>query len=81
MIHLVSDLMVLVRSESGQIQFEKKEVDLTSIGAQVFLRFKEKALSKNIHYDFSHGDAHYDFVSGSGLKGISGIPGINQFTD
>lgn len=48
LIRLVNDLMLLVKSDARQLQFEKKKVYLDEILSQILDRFRERAQQKQI---------------------------------
>lgn len=51
MIRLVDDLMLLVRSDSRQLRFEKKFLSLEALITQVSERFRERAAKKQIKFE------------------------------
>lgn len=59
MIRLVDDLMLLVRSDSRQLRFEKKFLSLEALITQVSERFRERAAKKQIKFETSiHSDVN-----------------------
>jgi len=65
LIRLVNDLMLLVKSDARQLQFEKKKVYLDEILSQILDRFRERAEQKKITL---HGEiSSHIFVLGDAL--------------
>lgn len=56
LIRLVDDLMLLVRSDAGQLQFTMQPVCLADLLTKVAERFRERAQSKKIELSYTHSD-------------------------